>query len=199
MQQKNQPKSNQSRTEATRAALIRAARRLFAEKGYAETSTPEIVKAAGVTRGALYHHFDDKTALFHAVVTAEYEAVAKAINKTVQETPANAVAALTQGSRAYMDAMQAPGRVRIMLRDGPAVLGQTELARIDRESSADTLRIGLKAAMEAGEIRDLPLDALTLQLVALFDRAALAVAEGEDPEAHLSVLTAIIATLKPEE
>ncbi|WP_424976072.1 TetR/AcrR family transcriptional regulator [Dinoroseobacter sp. S124A] len=196
MQEEKQTRTNKARTEATRAALIAAARQMFSEKGYAETSTPEIVRAAGVTRGALYHHFEDKTALFRAVITEEYQAVAAQITAEATSQPGSTIDALQLGSRGYLAAMADPGRVRIMLRDGPAVLGQAALDTIDRETSADALRAGLAAAMEAGEIRTLPLDALTVQLSALFDRAALSVAEGGSAEAHLQVIDALLATLK---
>ncbi len=196
MQQKTETRTNKNRTEATRAALLKAARRLFCEKGYAETSTPEIVRAAGVTRGALYHHFEDKVALFRAVITEEYLAVADEITKSAKTIPGSAVDALKQGSRGYIKAMADKGRIRIMLRDGPAVLGQMELDKIDRETSAGTLRQGLAEAMEAGEIKSLPVNALTVQLSALFDRAALAVSEGDNPKDHLEILDAIFASLK---
>lgn len=198
MQQESRSRSNQARTEATRSVLIATARGLFAKKGYAETSTPEIVTAAGVTRGALYHHFEDKVALFRAVVTEEYKAVAREIDTSSSQTTGLAIDVLRRGSRGYMTAMQNAGRVRIMLLDGPAVLGQMELDKIDRETSADTLRRGLVEAMQAGQIRTLPLEALTTQLSALFDRAALAVSQGDDPKDHLEVLDALIATLAQE-
>lgn len=196
MQGKTETRSNKNRTEATRSALLAAARRLFSQKGYAETSTPEIVRVAGVTRGALYHHFEDKVAVFRAVITDEYRAIAEEITNSATSVPGSAMDALRQGSRGYLDAMADKGRVRIMLRDGPAVLGQTELDRIDRDTSADTLRLGLAEAMKAGEIKRLPIDALTVQLAALFDRAALAVSEGDDPIDHLEVLDAIFLSLK---
>jgi len=198
MQQKTQSASNSARTEATRTALIAAARRLFAEKGYAETSTPEIAASAGVTRGALYHHFEDKNALFRAVVNEEYRAVAAEIDASANHSVGSAIDALRQGSRGFMNAMTDPGRVRIMLRDGPAVLGQSEIDAIDRTTSANTLRQGLAEAMQSGAIITLPLEALTTQLSALFDRAALAVAEGHAPEDHLEVLEAFLACLARE-
>ncbi len=195
MQQKTQTSTNAARAEATRTALISAARKLFAEKGYAETSTPEIVAAAGVTRGALYHHFADKIALFRAVVSAEYSTVAAEIDAAADQSGGTAIDALRQGSRGYMNAMQDQGRVRIMLRDGPAVLGRSELEAIDRATSTDTLRRGLAEAMQAGQIKTLPLGALTTQLSAVFDRAALAVSEGDPPQDHLCVLDALFTCL----
>lgn len=198
MQQENRRRTNKSRTEATRSALIGAARVLFAEKGYAETSTPEIVNAAGVTRGALYHHFEDKVAIFRAVVTQEYIAVADEITASAKVVPGSAIDALQQGGRGYIRAMNDPGRVRIMLLDGPAVLGQIELDKIDRKTSADALRLGLAEAMQAKQIRNLPIEALTSQLSAMFDRAALAISEGDYPEDHLQVLDSLISTLRED-
>jgi len=195
MQQENQTRSNKARTDATRAALMKAARHLFSEKGYAETSTPEIVKAAGVTRGALYHHFSDKLDLFRAIVTEEYKKVAEEITSFAKADTTDAIDALRQGSRGFLKAMEDRGRVRIMLLDGPAVLGRAELDRIDRDTSADALRLGLEDAMQAGQMKALPVQALTVQLSALFDRAALAISDGEDQDAHLEVLDAIFESL----
>ncbi len=140
------PRSNRDRTEKTRAALMQAARQLFVDKGYADTSTPEIVAAAGITRGALYHHFEDKRALFRAVVTDEALAVADAIERNA---PANLppIDALLAGSSAYLDAMRVPGRARLLLIEGPSVLGSADMKKLDEEYAARTLREGLEAAM----------------------------------------------------
>lgn len=196
MQEKNARKSNQARTKATRDALTRAARALFVEKGYADTATPEIVKSAGVTRGALYHHFADKADLFRTVVRTEFETVEREINASTVDAEMEGLDALLSGSLAYLSAMQEPGRVRILLLDGPAVLGRLEIDAIDQETSADSLRIGLREAMNAGAIRSLPLDPLTAQLSALFDRAALGVAAGDEPEQHMQVIEHIFRSLQ---
>ncbi len=196
MQEESSRRTNVARTEATRAALIASARALFVENGYAETSTPEIVRHAGVTRGALYHHFADKADLFRAVLRGEFEAVTGEIERAAKLGSSSGVQALLLGGEGYLQAMQEPGRVRIMLLDGPAVLGREEVDRIDRETSADALRVGLKAAMETGEIVEAPLDTLTVQLSAMFDRAALGIASGEDPSDHKLALETVFRALE---
>lgn len=163
--------------EQTRQALISAGRQLFAEKGYADTATPDIVATAGVTRGALYHHFEDKKALFEAVIIAEAEAVAAAIEARSVRT-ATAREALLLGAKAYFDAMSEPGRTRLLLLDGPAVLGASKAAAIDEEQAEGSLRAGLKAYLEESGRSLKGLDALTALLSASFDRAALAINAG---------------------
>ena len=194
MQASSERRSNVERAEATRAELIRAGRALFVEKGYAETGTPEIVAAAGVTRGALYHHFADKQALFRAVVEAESAAVAQAVDDATPESM-DAVAALRTGGDAFMKAMEETGRTRLLLLDGPAVLGRARMDEIDARHGGRTLRQGLAAAMEAGVIARLPLDTLAGQLSAVFDRAALAVANGAYADDQKEVIGAIIEGL----
>lgn len=167
-------RSQTERREETRGQLLKAARKLFAEKGFAETGTPEIVAAAGVTRGALYHHFADKTALFATVVEAEHAAVAGAIEAAGNTVPRDAVAALLAGSEAFFAAMADAGRRRILLVDAPAVLGRPALDAIDARHGLDTLVCGLRDAMDAGAIKRLPVLPLAQLFGALFDRAALA-------------------------
>lgn len=194
MQQRENRRSNRERSDATRSALIEAARRLFVEKSYAETSTPDVVAAAGLTRGALYHHFADKKALFQAVVEAESAIIAAEIEDAA---PADlpSLHALSRGGAAFLAAMREPGRTRLLLLDGPAVLGRSEMDEIDRRHGGRTLREGLQSAIGAGAIRDLPLDAMAALLGAAFDRAALAIEAGGDPGEHETVLRAIIEGL----
>lgn len=160
-----------------RDALIAAGRALFVEKGYAETSTPEIVAAANVTRGALYHHFEDKAALFRAVIVAESEQVAVHIN-TATANCTSATQALDTGTDAYLDAMMVPGRTRLLLIDGPAVLGRETMDAIDAETAGGTIVVGLSAAL--GREPDARMEAQGRLLSASFERAALDIAAGGD-------------------
>jgi AcrR family transcriptional regulator len=184
-------RSNRERTETTRTALMEAARRLFVENGYAETATPDIVAAAGVTRGALYHHFADKQALFRAVVEQEAVAVAAEIERSAPAT-LPAAEALLAGGDAYLEAMREPGRTRLLLLDGPAVLGREAMDAIDNRHGNRTLREGLVAAMRSGEILKIPVDALTALIAAAFDRAALAIEGGGNSEAFRRAMHALI-------
>lgn len=177
MQVKKERRSNADRTQAMRDALIAAARELFVEKGYAETSTPEIVAAANVTRGALYHHFEDKAALFRTVIFAESERVAEHINTATQDCT-SATQALDTGTDAYLDAMMVPGRTRLLLLDGPAVLGREAMDAIDAETAGGTIVVGLSAAL--GREPDARMEVQGRLLSASFERAALDVAAGGD-------------------
>ena len=177
-----------------RAALLDVARRLFTEKGFAATGTPELVDAAGVTRGALYHHFADKQALFIAVVEAESAAVAAAIEDAAPVTLAP-LDALVAGSMAYLEAMQVPGRARLLLLDGPAVVGRREMDDIDARHGNRTLHEGLAAAMRAGVIRKLPLSPLTSMIGATLDRAALDGENGADRADQEKVVRALFEGL----
>lgn len=192
----NRGRSNRARTEAMRARLVDAARRLFAEQGFAETSTPDVVAAADVTRGALYHHFSDKRALFQAVVEQEAAMVAAEI-ETAAGSGGDPIKALLDGSRAYLQAMQAPGRTRILLLDGPSVLGRDEIDRIDADHAGRTLREGLQDAIDAGALAPLPVSLLASLLSAMFDRAALSVDQGCPASEQMAVIEAILRGLEP--
>ncbi|MGD9740072.1 MAG: TetR/AcrR family transcriptional regulator [Bauldia sp.] len=191
-----QRRSNTDRSAMTRAALIAAGRALFIEKGFAETGTPELVATAGVTRGALYHHFADKAALFLAVVEAEARAVADEIEAAAPRT-LSPRAALTAGGRAFLDAMALPGRTRLLLIEAPAVLDIATLGRIDREHGGRTLAEGLRAAMgnDAYVLTLLPLADL---LSAAYDRAALAIADGAARAPYENALEALISGIVGE-
>jgi len=166
-------KSQADRRADTQLALVTAARGLFAQKGYAGTSTPEIATLAGVTRGALYHHFADKLALFEAVATQEQMLVTMAVNAaTAGDDEPGPVKALVAGGDAFLDAMQDPGRRQILLVDAPAVLGRARLDALVASHGIGPLIARVRTAMDAEAIRTLPAEPLAHLLHALFDRAA---------------------------
>ena len=175
--------TNAERTARTRAQLLAAARAPFVEKGYAATGTPEIAARAGLTRGALYHNFADKRALFAAVIEAENAAVAEAVEAAAPAGGARE--ALRRGAEAYLEAMRAPGRGQLLLVEAPAALAEGARAS-DARHGLRTLREGLAAAMAEGAVPPLPLDALTEVLGAAFDGAALAALRGR-PAAEVRV------------
>jgi AcrR family transcriptional regulator len=170
------------RTDATRAALIAAARTLFERQGFAATGTPEIVAAANVTRGALYHHFADKTELFHAVAQQVAQEVADGIEagSRAAEEP---LAALLTGARAYFATMAEAGRARLLLLEAPAVLSAEQVMVLNEQAGFDALHSGLLQAL-GPRAEQMPVRALAELLSAMFDRAALAVARGGAVEEH---------------
>lgn len=181
-------RSQKERSDSMRARLIQTARDLFVKDGFAATATPDIVARAGVTRGALYHHFQDKEDLFAAVVRAEAEAVAAEI-EAIDSAGLSPEEALLRGGAAFLTAMQVEGRVRLLLIEAPAVLTPAQLADIDAATGGGTLEAGLVAA---GVPMAGPLSAL---LSAAFDRAALAIDRGEPREPWEAALHQLIRGL----
>ncbi|KJV10957.1 hypothetical protein VZ95_01575 [Elstera litoralis] len=170
--------------------MVSAARALFAAQGYSATGTPEIVTAAGVTRGALYHHFADKIDLFRAVIEAEQRALVTAI-EAATATPADPIAALIDGGAAYLAAMGDAGRRRLLLVEAPSVLGQAETVTLDLARAS--LAEGVEAALTSGALPPVPAAVLTDLLDALFDRAA--AAEADVQGNYLAVITALLRGL----
>jgi AcrR family transcriptional regulator len=170
------------RTAATRAALLGAARDLFASKGFSEVSTQEIVATAGVTRGALYHQFSDKAELFTAVYEeVEAELVAAVATGIAQDEPSNSVDAMRLGARLFLDLCAAPGVQRIVLMDAPAVLGWEQWRAIGARYGLGVIEAMLTQAVAAGEIPDQPVRAGAHVLLGALDEAALYVSRAEDP------------------
>ncbi len=168
------------RSETTRTALTEAARRLFAERGYADVGTEEIVRAAGVTRGALYHHFDGKRDLLRAV----YEEIEAELAQELADkfTPgAGAVETLRAGAGMFLDHCLEPEVQRIVLLDAPAVLGWEEWRAIGARYALGLIEALLAAGMESGEIRRQPIEPLSHALLGALDEVAMLVARADDP------------------
>ena len=173
-----------ARSEATRAKLVAAGRGLFAKHGYAGVGTEQIVKRARVTRGALYHHFEDKRDLFRAV-HEELEgelvaAVAEALGSAATEDPIEAMAVAV---RAFLDLAVDRGRSRITLIDAPSVLGWAEWREIDTRHGLGLTEAALEAAMAAGRIPRQPVRPLGHLLLAAMGEAGIMVATAADPKA----------------
>ena len=189
------PRSNAERTGATQAALIAAARELFVRRGYADTSTPEIVAAAGVTRGALYHHYADKAELFYAVALQAADDVAADIERGSARA-ATPLQALIDGAESYFVAMSQAGRARLLLLDAPAVLAPERLLALSARAGAGALLDGLRAALAgAPGVPDDHLPALASLLSAAFDRAALAIAHGEPSAPYQAAMRVLLTRL----
>ncbi len=182
------------RRASTRAALLAAARELFAAKGFAGAGREEIVERAGVTRGAMYHHFASKEALFQAVYEACEEDV---LGRVVIAAAAGGdpKEMLRLGSLAYLDVAAAEDVRRICLIDAPAVL-PTELRReLSERFGLGVIRDALTECMEAGLIGEQPVDPLAHLLLAMLLEAATLVAEGADRVAVGAVLDHVLDSL----
>ncbi len=167
--------------EATRAALVAAARELFAERGYAGVGTEEIVGRAGVTRGALYHHFTDKEDLMRAVLHD--------LSRELAEASARAALKETDQWRqilaavdAFLDACMDPAIQRIMMTDAPSVLGWDEWREIDTQYGLGLVKASLENVMETGLIERQPVDPLAHLLVGALDEAAMYISRAADAD-----------------
>jgi AcrR family transcriptional regulator len=169
-----------SRSASTRAKLVRAARFLFARKGYAAVGTEEIVRRAGVTRGALYHQFADKEQLFLAV----YEEVERELTERVDGMLGEVTSpfeAMRAGMRAFLEACRTPEVQRIVLIDGPSVLGWERWREVAERNGLGLIEAVVAGAIKAGEIEPIDAGSLSHLLMGALDEAALLVVR--DPQA----------------
>ena len=181
----DRPRRTQAdRSATTRRALVAAARTLFAEHGFADVGTERIAAAAGVTRGALYHQFADKTELFAAVVEQlEGQIMVRLARLLGDVADADAVGLLLAGADAWLDASMEPEVQRIVLLDGPAVLGWERWREIGLRYGLGMVSTVLTEAMAKGTIPEQPVEPLAHALVGALDEAALYVARAPDPAA----------------
>jgi AcrR family transcriptional regulator len=184
------------RTHATREALLSAAGTLFTERGYENVGTEEVVKAAGVTRGALYHQFGDKASLLEALyerIEAEStERVARIVLDSDLHSPLDAMKA---GIEAFLDECAQPELRQIGLHDAPAVLGWERWREIGAANGLGLIEASLSAAIEAGEIRVLPVKPLAHLLMGALDEAAMLLARDDRPQSRAEVTEVLVALL----
>jgi AcrR family transcriptional regulator len=169
----------QDRTRATRKALIAATRPLFAERGYAAVPAEEIVAAAGLTRGALRHHFGDKKELFRAVFEQLESEITESVGAALAGTDDTWTAA-TRGLTAFLDACQDPEVIQIALTDAPAVLGWADWRAIEANHGLGLITAGLNQAMAEGILTPYPVDVLAHLILSAVIEAALLIAHATD-------------------
>jgi AcrR family transcriptional regulator len=167
-------------SEATRADLVAAARRLFADPGYAATSIEEVVRAAGMTRGALYHHFHDKRDLFRAVFEDVEQSVMSRISVLLQDGASDPWAALVRATNAYLDACLERDVQQIILIDGPSVLGWDTWREIEERYALGAIVALLQASRAQGQIAEQPLQPLAHLILASVNEAGLLIARSRD-------------------
>jgi AcrR family transcriptional regulator len=175
----------------TRAALLTAARQLFSEKGFIDARLEEVGARAGVTTGAVYHHFRDKRELFATLfleLERELDATARAAAVAALGGPREAFLA---GCRAYLEFAQRPDFQRIVLLDGPAVLGPAGWHAADSELGLPTLEAAVKGLIGIGLIAPQPPRPLAVLLFGALNEAGFALARGERELDIESVLASI--------
>jgi len=179
------------RSETTRRSLVTAARALFGARGYGDVGTEEIVRAAGVTRGALYHQFRDKADLFAAVAEQVEAEIAERIATGAAEAAADPLEVLRVGARLFLEACTETEVQRIILLDAPAVLGSEAWRDLAARYGLGLVEVALESAIDAGAIGRQPVLPLAHALVGALDECALYVARAPVPEAARQECAAI--------
>ncbi|MEA2398193.1 MAG: hypothetical protein QOK25_1749 [Thermoleophilaceae bacterium] len=176
-------RTQQERSEATTAELLAAARELFASDGYAATSLDAIASAAGVTKGALYHHFESKRDVFRAVYVAEQGRLAEVEARAYrgEDDPWEGFYA---ACRAFLEASLDPRVQQITIIDAPGALGPDAMLETEADAVAMT-KDGLRHAMEAGSIPSRPVDPLAHLVFGALCQAATTIARSKDPKSEL--------------
>ena len=186
-------------TANTRAALLKAARRLFAQRGYGAVSLDEVCARARVTKGALYHHFENKQDLFLGV----YEQVEDDLVRAGEDAAAPGAdfwSLLSGAGRAFLDVC-ARSDTRQIILDAPAVLGWAKARAAEERSSLGQLQAGIEAGVEAGVVESSAPAVLAHLLFALFHEAGMTVAAATDAEAARADVSAeldrVVLGLRP--
>ena len=167
--------------EATRRALLDAARRAFAARGYADTSLDDIVGPARLTKGALYHHFKNKAAIFEAVYVELSEGLAAKVSEAVAAAAGDAWTSVEVALASFLDASSEPSYARIVLRDAPVVLGERHGRELDQAIGLGLVRDLLGGLRDEGLLPPLPLTTLARVILAVTSEVVIAMAYADDP------------------
>src|SRR5581483_1301339 len=188
------------RSDTTRRELLSVARGLFTDEGFASATLDDVVERAGVTKGALYHHFRDKKELFRAVFEELEMEMCNEIIAAAATAGDDVLEQMRRGVQAFLDAAADPAKQRICLVDGPSVLGWETWREIDEQYGYGLTKGILQAAMDAGVIKQRPVEPLAHIMLAALSEAAIQVARSEDPkkatEDMSSTLWALLDSLR---
>ena len=178
-------RTQEERSQATRSAIVRAADGLFATQGFAATSIEDILKIAKITRGALYHHFDGKAAIFLAVFEAREAALAVAIVARAGRARSS-WARFRAGCHGFLECCLDPEVQRIILIDAWSVLGFDVIRGIEAKYTFALLKEGLAAAVSDGEIEIGNVDVMANFLLGALSQSAMAIARAKNPRTELA-------------
>src|SRR3954451_4831395 len=195
MSSEDRPTTKAAQSEATRAKLLAVARELFGARGYADVATEEIVRQAGVTRGALYHQFADKRELFEAVFEQLEQEIIEVAGARMAEHPDEMLAAFRGACRGWLEPCRRPEVERIVLIDAPAVLGWETWREIGERYGLGAVIATLEFGMSSGALAAQPVRPLAHIIVGALDEAALYVTRAEDRDAALAESEAVIDRL----
>jgi AcrR family transcriptional regulator len=190
---KDNPRTQAARSAATKDALVRAARPMFAAVGFGGVGAEAIVRAAGVTRGAMYHQFADKTELFAAVFEAVEVDLTARIDAAVSTAgESDPIILMKIGARSWLEACADAEVHRIALVDAPVVLGWERWREIGMRHGMGLVQSLLSYAIETGRIRAQPVTPLAHVLIGALDEAALYVAQSDDPVRARAEVSAVL-------
>jgi len=197
--ERSRPTRKAEQSRETQDRLIKVAKELFTSKGYAGTAMEDLVAKAGMTRGALYHQYADKRDLFRAV----FEDVERQLGERIGAAAAaesDPWEMIRAGARALLEASLEPAVRRIVLTDGPSVLGWEEWRRIDAQYAYGMVRVALEANMESRNLPRLAIEPFTHLIIGALNEAGLAVAASRTPERtrdeFLATLDGVLTALR---
>ena len=167
------------RREKTRGAIVKAARRIFGDRGFAATTMDDIAGGARVAKGAVYHHFKTKEELFGAVFDQVSRDLVIEIDR-IARAEKDVLAAMAAGTEAYFAACAKGATGQILLRDGPAVLGWERWREIDAKHFGGKLPRAIEVAIENGLIARQPVEPLARLLLGAMTEAAVACSTGSE-------------------
>ncbi len=182
------------RGRSTRDGLVAAARELFGRHGYEGTSIGAVLAATGLARGALYHHFATKEALFDAVLDQEVARIARTAAAAARAAD-DPVASLRAGCRTWLEVALDPAVQRIVLLDPPAVVGWARWRELDERHTLGGLRANIERIAADGRVAPAEAEMLAHMVLAAVSEAALLIAQAEDPAAALATGQGALDTL----